>query len=175
MSLQRPVDPDPYTLLPEVPSFTVVSNDVTDGKPMHSDHAGGNDKSPHLRWEGFPESTRSFVVTCFDPDAPVPGGFWHWALVDIPRTVTELDTDAGNANGANVPEGAFHVANDLGQLGYNGAAPPEGDREHRYYFVVHAVDTDKLGVDSKVTPTVVSFNLAFHTVGRAKMTPTFQL
>ncbi len=63
---------------------------------------------------------------------------------------------------------------DGGSKAFMGAAPPEGDQVHRYYFVVHAVDTDKLGVDENVSPAVVSFNLAFHTVGRAVITPTYQ-
>jgi Raf kinase inhibitor-like YbhB/YbcL family protein len=179
MSLERPIDPDPYSLLPEVPSFTVTSTDVTDGEQMAQAHlfdgmgVGGGNTSPALRWQGFPDTTKSFVVTCFDPDAPIPGGFWHWILVDVPGTVTELPADAGNRSGSNVPAGAFHVANDFGERAYGGAAPPPGDRPHRYYFVVHAVDTEKLGVDGSVSAAVVSFNLAFHTVGRAIITPTF--
>ena len=47
-----------------------------------------------------------------------------------------------------------------------GAAPPEGDQVHRYYFVVHAVKEESLGVDSDASPAVVSFNLAFKTAGR---------
>lgn len=44
---------------------------------------------------------------------------------------------------------------------------------HRYFFVVHAVDVPHLDVDASVTPTVVSFHLAFHTLGRAIVAPTF--
>jgi Raf kinase inhibitor-like YbhB/YbcL family protein len=179
MSLERPIDPDPYSLLPEVPAFTVTSNEVTDGEQLPRTHvfdgmgAGGENKSPHLSWHGFPDTTKSFVVTCFDPDAPIPGGFWHWILVDVPSAVTELPTDAGNRNGSGVPAGAFHVANDMGERAYGGAAPPPGDRPHRYYFAVHAVDAEKLGVDENASAAVVSFNLAFHTVARAIITPTY--
>lgn len=179
MSLERPVDPDPYSLLPPVPAFTVTSTDVTDGQPMSQDHAydgmgaGGRNISPQLSWEGFPATTKSFVVTCFDPDAPIPGGFWHWVLVDVPTSTTELPTNAGSRDGG-VPAGSFHVANDLGERAFGGAAPPSGDRPHRYYLVVHAVDTDKLGVDENVSPAVVSFTLAFHTVARAVIAPTYQ-
>ena len=45
---------------------------------------------------------------------------------------------------------------------------------HRYYFVVHAVGEDSLGVDSDVSPAVVSFNLAFKTLGRAILHGTYQ-
>ncbi len=173
-NLDRPVSPDPYELLPKVPSFTVTSADVTDGQPLKDDqvNALGN-TSPQLSWEGAPEGTRSFVVSCFDPDAPIVSGFWHWTVVDIPADVTSLDTGAG-ASDDSLPNGAFHVRNDFGERAFGGAAPPEGDQVHRYYFVVHAVGEDTLGVNGDASPAVVGFNLAFKTLGRAIVTGTYQ-
>ena len=172
MSLERPVTPNPYDLLPETATFTVTSDDVTDGAPLKDDQVAAlGNTSPQLSWSGAPEGTKSYVVTCFDPDAPTPSGFWHWALVDIPADVTSLD--AGAASGS-LPGGAFHVRNDGGEAGFMGAAPPEGDQVHRYFFVVHAVKDDSLGVDADASNAVVSFNLAFKTLGRAIIHGTYQ-
>ena len=64
--------------------------------------------------------------------------------------------------------------NDGNQKAFMGAAPLQGDQVHRYFFVVHAVGEDTLGVDSDATPAVVSFNLAFKTLGRAILHGTYQ-
>ncbi|HEX4702926.1 MAG TPA: YbhB/YbcL family Raf kinase inhibitor-like protein [Pseudonocardiaceae bacterium] len=178
MSLDRPVPADPYSLLPAVASFAVSSTDVRDGEPKSNRHvfdgfgAGGDNISPQLSWSDAPDGTLSYAVTCFDPDAPTPSGFWHWFVVDIPAAVTELAGGVG-AGDATLPDGAFHVRNDYGTLAFGGAAPPAGDRAHRYYYVVHAVDVPTLGVDSSVTPAVASFNLVFHTLARAIITPVY--
>jgi Raf kinase inhibitor-like YbhB/YbcL family protein len=173
MSLDRPVAPDPYELLPEVDRFSVESEDFSDGHALDKRFAhtsvGGDNISPHLRWTGFPEETRGFAVTCFDPDAPTGSGFWHWVMVGVPADVTEL------AQGVDLPSGAFCARNDYGENAYGGPAPPEGDRHHRYFFAVHALDTDDLGLDESATPAYVGFNLTFHTLARAVIVPTYRV
>jgi Raf kinase inhibitor-like YbhB/YbcL family protein len=174
MSIERPVHPDPYTLLPAVPSFTVTSTDVTDGQPLKDDQVAAiGNTSPQLSWSDVPEGTQSFTVTCFDPDAPTPSGFWHWVLVDLPADIRSLDTGAG-AEGAVLPGNAFMCRNDAGTKAFMGAAPPAGDQVHRYFFVVHAVKEPTLGVDSDMSAAVVSFNLAFKSLGRAIVHGTYQ-
>jgi len=174
MSLERAEAPDPYDILPPVPAFTLTSADMADGRPLDELYAhtsvGGKNLSPHLSWSGFPAETRGFVVTCFDPDAPTGSGFWHWVAVNLPASVTELDRGVDP-----LPEGAFTVRNDYGDTGYGGAAPPPGDRPHRYVFAVHALDVDRLEVGAEATPAYVGFNLAFHTLARATIRPTYQV
>src|SRR5580692_11305998 len=138
--------PLPYDFLPPVPSFTVTSDSLRDGSPMPNDQVysgfgvSGANLSPKLHWEGFPPATKSFAVTCFDPDPP-----------------------AGAASGkGGLPAGAIHARNDFGTRDYGGAAPPAGDEPHRYVFAVHAVDAETLGPDAEASPAFVGFNLRFH-------------
>lgn len=156
----------------------LVSNSFKDGDYMPQDHilsadfgfgcAGGN-KSPHLKWDGAPAGTKSFAVTCFDPDAPTGSGFWHWLVANIPAGVTELPLDAGSAASALLPAGALQTRTDFGKPGYGGPCPPPGDHPHRYLFTVFAVSQEKLPVNADTSAAVVGFQLNFNTLAKATL------
>ena len=171
---------DPYADLPEVPSFTLTSSDIADNQPLDIKHAsgrmgaGGHDVSPQLSWSGFPEGTKSFAVTVYDPDAPTASGFWHWAVFNIPVTTTSIPSGSGTEDGAGLPDGAVQLKNDGGFPGFVGAAPPAGHGPHHYHVVVHAVDVERLDIPADASNAYLGFNLFSHTLGRARIVGTYE-
>ena len=163
-------------------TFAVTSNSFKDGDYLAKAHvlsedfgfgcAGGN-QSPHLAWSGAPAGTKSFAVTCYDPDAPTGSGFWHWVVVNIPPNVTELPAGAGSAGGK-MPAGALMTRTDYGTAGYGGPCPPEGDHPHRYLFTVFAVGEAKLDVKADTSAAVIGFNLHFKTLAKAAIMGLFK-
>ena len=112
---------------------------------------GGRDLSPHLRWSGEPEGTRSFAITVVDPDVPadrtrmgVEGlslgddesrvRFAHWLIADIPAAVHEIaegaDGDGFVAHGK--PPGPTAVVGISGANGYGGLFEGNADLEGTY-------------------------------------------
>jgi hypothetical protein len=100
---ERAIAPDPYDLLPKVPSFTLKSNDVEDGEPMNSMFArsrrGGQDISPELHWSSFPAQTKGFAGTC-STRTPRPvaasgtGCSWGWSIDGTKAQLTEQPLSA---------------------------------------------------------------------------------
>jgi Raf kinase inhibitor-like YbhB/YbcL family protein len=152
-------------------TFTLTSQDLTDGGilPDVQVQARGN-TSPHLAWSGAPEGTKSFAITCYDPDAPTGSGFWHWTVANIPADVTEL---AEGASPDGLPRGAIEGRTDFGEPGFGGAAPPPGHGPHRYIFTVFAVDVERLDVTPENSGAVFGFNLHFHTLAKASITGVY--
>jgi Raf kinase inhibitor-like YbhB/YbcL family protein len=161
----------PYRYLPHLPVFSLASESVSDGMPLPTPQvggvmgAGGGDVSPQLSWWGFPSATESFTVTMIDPDAPTASGFWHWAVANLPATVTHLPRGAGD--GARLPGNALSLINDASLRRYVGAAPPAGHGAHRYFIAVHAVDVSDLGIPRSASPAFLGLKLYRHAIARA--------
>ncbi|NYE96025.1 hypothetical protein FHU41_002275 [Psychromicrobium silvestre] len=171
---------DPYAELPQLPGFELSSESFGEGDTLPDAQTsgmmgipGGADESPQLSWSGFPEETKSFAVTVYDPDAPTASGFWHWAVFNIPASVTFLPAGAGTPSSALLPEGAVTLKNDAGIPGYVGAAPPAGHGPHRYMVVVHALNVAELEIDAEASPAYLGFNIFSHAIARARVTGTF--
>lgn len=162
---------DPYALAFPAAVFTVTSPDISGDGGDLPDFAynapRGANESPALTWRGHPETTRSFVVTAFDADAPIPGGLWHWAIKDLPATTTSLPRSAGAVGGANLPAGAITLPNDLGAPAYSGAKPPAGTGAHRMFICVTALDVTALAFPPGASLAMLNVLMVPHTVGRA--------
>ena len=139
VSVRAPQAPAQGTMI------NVTSTSFDDGGSIDLDFAftgcGGKNQSPQLSWSGAPSGTKSFAITCFDPDAPTGSGYWHWLACDIPASVTKLDAGAGTDR---APAGGKGASNDYGISTYGGPCPPKGDGAHRYIFTVYALDVASL-------------------------------
>jgi len=102
-------------------------------------------------------------------------GFWHWAVANIPATVTELPEGAGDDTGSGLPAGAYQLPGDARAARFVGAAPPAGHGEHRYFITVHALDVEDIGVPAEGTPAFLGFNMASHILGRATLVATGEI
>jgi Raf kinase inhibitor-like YbhB/YbcL family protein len=145
------------------PGGTIADEQVTNFPGFGC--SGGN-VSPEVRWSGAPASTKSFAMTIYDPDAPTGSGFWHWVVFNIPATANELPKNAGDPKANLVPPGTIQSREDFGVPGYNGPCPPPGDKPHRYFIAVYALDVDKLGPDQNTSAAVVGFNIHAHTLAK---------
>jgi hypothetical protein len=132
----------------------------------------GANKSPQLSWTKGPAGTQYYAVTVYDPDAPTGSGWWHWAVVNIPQTTTELKQGASGSKDA-LPQGSFETRTDFGKVGYGGPCPPAGDSAHRYVFTVYALK-DKVPVDKDASGAMVGFYLNALKLAEAKITGKYQ-
>lgn len=133
---------------------------------------GGGNTSPQLSWSNAPASTKSFVVTLFDPDAPTSTGYWHWVVFNIPAAVTSLPAGAGG--GAKPVSGAQSGYTDFGFSHYGGPCPPSGDPPHHYVFTVYALDVPTVeGAGAQSTAATVMFSLRGHLLAQGSVEGQF--
>jgi len=149
--------------------LTVTSETFTDGGTLPREAAfggcGGDNRSPQLAWTGAPAGTKSFAVTCFDPDAPTGSGYWHWLTFNISADTTSLDAGSPSARGSTTGR------NDYGESAYGGPCPPPGDGPHGYVFTVYALDVERIdGIDEGVTGASLVFNMRGHVLAQGSVT-----
>ena len=157
-------------------TFTLKTSSFDPSKPLPMKHVfngfgcTGENISPALEWSGAPKGTKSFAVTVYDPDAPTGSGWWHWTVVNIPASVSQLKEGASSKG---LPEGAVEGRTDYGKAGYGGACPPPGAKPHRYIFTVHALKTDKLDINSESSGALTGYNINGNSLGKASFTVKF--
>jgi Raf kinase inhibitor-like YbhB/YbcL family protein len=188
-----------------------IPGDYAAGIPGADGPVPGPNKSPHLAWSDFPAATKSFAIICHDPDVPskpddvnkadrsVPYDlprvdFFHWVLVDIAPSVTEL---AVGADGSGLtPRGKPPGKTELGVRGinsytdwfagdasmqgdyggYDGPWPPFNDeRLHHYHFTVYALDVPSLGLSGSFTGPDARKKIEGHVLAQAKWLGTYAL
>ena len=172
----------------------------------------GANRNPHLAWSGAPAGTRSFVLLCHDPDVPSKGDdvnqegrsvpaslprvdFFHWVLVDIPETTTEIaagshsgEVTPGGKPGPAAPGGTRHGINDYTAWfagdasmggdyhGYDGPCPPWNDEiPHRYVFTVFALDVERCPVGGRFGGADVRAAMARHVLAEASLRGRYSL
>ena len=157
----------------EVATLKVESDSFGHGKTIPKKHvfhgmgAGGDNKSPHIRWSGAPAGTKSFAVTIWDPDAPTTVGYWHWLVFNIPASVKELEE-------GKVPAGAVEGYTDFGMSSYGGPAPPPGHGTHHYNIRVYALDVDSLPLDKGTTGATLMFMMRGHILAQGELTGIYE-
>ncbi len=154
-------------------TFTLMSNtlggEATTLEEFNGFGCTGQNQSPQLSWKNAPEGTMSFAITMYDPDAPTGSGWWHWLAFDIPKETTIIPANAGNVDLNLMPAGTVQSITDYGAKGYGGPCPPEGHGLHQYIITIHALKTDKLGLDENTNAAIVGYYLGNNTISKSSI------
>jgi Raf kinase inhibitor-like YbhB/YbcL family protein len=150
--------PDPGGIMLRSPAFA-------DHAPIPGRYArDGENVPPPLEWSQVPEGTAELALICEDPDAP-GRTFVHWVVTGIPP-------DASGIDESGLPEGAQEGRNDFGERGWGGPRPPVGDKAHRYFFRLYAVDRP-LGLGPNATGPQVKAAVEGHEVAAGTLVGLF--
>jgi len=156
-------------LLAAVTAATVTmglqSGDFTPGSTIPTRamalDCGGKNRSPQLAWSGAPAGTKSFALILRDPDAQLPGGFYHWVVYNLgPNT---------HALAAGATLGAAQLGEtSAGRAGYYGPCPPPGPAHH-YIFTLYALDVAHIAASTPLTAGELQRRIAAHVLARATL------
>lgn len=160
---------------PTVATLTVSSPTIFAGKTVPRDHtADGQNISPALSWSGAPPITKSFALVCDDPDVPIPGGFVHWVVYNIPATATGLPENLPIDPAVAMPAAIAGTVQGLSGFKrpiYRGPAPPPG-KPHHYHFTVYALDVS--GLPPGLTRAQLAEAMHGHIVGQGELVAIYE-
>jgi Raf kinase inhibitor-like YbhB/YbcL family protein len=157
-------DEEPTETDVAAPAFPLASGDIAEGEPIDPRYTcDGDDVSPGLTWDDVPEEAVELVLIVEDPDAP-GGTFTHWLAYGIGP---DENTLGEGTDGVGFRQGE----NDMGEVGYGGPCPPEGET-HDYVFRLLAVDTET-GLEEGARRGDVLEAVEGHVVGEARLTATY--
>ncbi|MEM8859645.1 MAG: YbhB/YbcL family Raf kinase inhibitor-like protein [Chloroflexota bacterium] len=189
-----------------IPAKFAFGQPGTDGPFALSDNI-----SPAVSWSNAPAGTKSFAIICHDPDVPSSGedvnqegktvpadlprvDFYHWVLVDVPATVSEISEGAASNGVTARGKAVGHTANGMtgkndytgwfagdpdmeGIYGsYDGPCPPWNDSIiHHYYFKVYALDIETLGLSGPFTGQDALAKMEGHILAEASHMGTYSM
>jgi Raf kinase inhibitor-like YbhB/YbcL family protein len=156
-------------------ALTVTSPTLVAGQSVPRQHtADGENISPAIQWRGAPPSTRSFALVCDDPDVPIPGGFVHWVVYNIPGTATGLPENLPIDPAAAMPAtiaGTIQGLSGFKRPIYRGPAPPPG-KPHHYHFTVYALDV--AGLPPGLTRAQLVETMQGHIIGQGELVAVYE-
>jgi Raf kinase inhibitor-like YbhB/YbcL family protein len=132
-------------------AMTLTSSVITEGGmfPAQNTCATTANDSPDLTWTAGPSGTMSYAVVLFDTTMSI----YHWAIWDIPASVTMLPAKLDDMAMPATPAGAKQ--NSFQGNTYQGPCPSGTD--HVYRFTVYALPVATLsGVTTSSAPMQVS-------------------
>ncbi|MBI5048287.1 MAG: YbhB/YbcL family Raf kinase inhibitor-like protein [Deltaproteobacteria bacterium] len=154
-----------YTFAKEETIMQIKSTVFEDSGLIPRKHTcDGADISPPLTWTKPPAGTKSIVLICDDPDAPM--GTWdHWVLYGLSPDTTSLPENVPPQK--EVLKGAKQGINDFRKIGYGGPCPPKGPA-HRYFFKIYALSAE-LNLSAGVTKKDVEKAMKGHILAEGQL------
>lgn len=155
--------------------LTLTSPTLVAGQPVPKQHtADGENVSPAIAWTGAPATTKSYALVCDDPDVPIPGGFVHWVIYNIPASAAGLPENIPIDPVAPMPAavaGAVQGLSGFKRPIYRGPAPPPG-KPHHYHFTVYALDV--AGLEPGLTKAQLVEAMQGHIVAQGELVATYE-
>lgn len=167
---------------PPPAKFSFSSQSFSSGADIPVVHTcNGLNLSPQLSWQNPPDGTSSFAVIMDDENPPCgtgPNACRHWALLNIPGSITYLVSGANTSieqsilSGSNI-SGLAVGNNYRSQAKYAGPCPPN---RHSYVISIYALSMDMPVIenDSLITRSTFEEDYGRYILGAESITGWYQ-